>query len=345
MKLAESRKSADTLTTNTSLSTREKRELGAYYTTKNPFTSPAFFDWVNSIPPNSKCVEPFAGSGNIVTLAREVGFTPTWDLYDVDPNVSGCIIQDTLDKFPTGYDIVLTNPPYLSYHFAKRKGLNISKQYFKGHPNLYLRALELALGEAKWVGFLIPESFITTRLYTERLQHVISLDGGMFLDTEVPVCLALFGPNNVEDFSVWHGEKFIGKYSSLAKVFNPTPHDNKIHFNRVDGQLGLIGIDNTKEASIRFTQACEIPDSKIKNSARLVTRIYLEDPLLDIDRLINIANYDLNIWRKATADVLLTAFKGIRSDGLYRRRLDYKSARSILARAYEATKAHTVSIK
>jgi hypothetical protein len=320
--------------------TDTKRSLGSYYTIGNPFTSPAFDAWRTEIPDEARCVEPFAGSGNIPILAAQVGYTPSWKLFDVDASIRGVTHRDTLKNFPRGFDVVLTNPPYLSYHFAKRKGLPVTKEDFHGHSSLYLVAIEHALREAKWAGFLIPESFITAQVFTERLHHVVSLRGDLFADTEVPVCLALFGPEKTSDFQVWRDATLLGNYSDLAQALTPTPCARNLHFNRTDGQIGLMGIDNTRSASISFTAPSEIPVEKVKHSARLVSRIFIDGKKVNTEALRELANTELNAWRTRTSDVLLTAFKGSRDDGLYRRRLDYGSARALLSHAFCELQEH-----
>jgi hypothetical protein len=51
------------------------------------------------------------------------------------------------------------------------------------------------------------------------------------------------------------------------------------------------------------------------------------------DLVINQANIILDEYRKETHDVFLTSFKGLRSDGAYRRRLDWDTASRILGTA------------
>ena len=98
----------------------------------------------------------------------------------------------------------------------------------------------------------------------------------------------------------------------------------------LEGQIGLKAIDNTVGPSIAFCDPSEIDANKIKISARLVSRIYI-DNLTSSQELIDLANRRLEIWRQSTQVVLLTAFKGIRKDGQFRRRLDFANARLILA--------------
>ena len=91
------------------------------------------------------------------------------------------------------------------------------------------------------------------------------------------------------------------------------------------GNLGLIAIDNTVFASIRFCSAEELKDYPIRVHCRSITKIGVPWRA-DIDML----NARLKTIRERTQDVFLTAFRGLRRDGYYRRRLDWALARSII---------------
>lgn len=56
----------------------------------------------------------------------------------------------------------------------------------------------------------------------------------------------------------------------------------------------------------------------------------------DLDAIIGRCNETLAEWRDATNDVFLTAFKGTRDDGRYRRRLSFAIAARIVAGAIAA---------
>lgn len=313
------------------MNSKKKRTLGSFYTQGNPFLLDPFIKWAETLPTQTKFLEPFAGNGQIPKLLTEAGFDLSWDSYDIDPEIKGVISQDTLSSFPQGYACTITNPPYLSYHFAKRKGINLPKEYFLGYPSLYLRAIKEALDNCDFVAMIIPESFITSGYFRERLTSFISLPFQMFNDTEMPTCLALWNPISTgEEFEVWRENIFIGNYAQLSKSFSEKPCVGRIHFNVLEGQIGLKAIDNTVGPSIAFCDPSEIDANKIKISARLVSRIYI-DNLTSSQELIDLANRRLEIWRQSTQDVLLTAFKGIRKDGQFRRRLDFANARLILA--------------
>lgn len=310
----------------------QKRKLGSYYTHGNPFLHEPFKLWFGQTKKNCQILEPFAGNGQIIKLMQEAGFRRSWKLFDIDEKLTNVEIRDSIIDFPIGFETVITNPPYLSYHFAKRKKLKTNKEYFLGFESLYQTAVHKALNNCNFVAMIIPESFLTSGLFKDRLQKIISLPYQMFIDTEMPTCLAMWGPQASDKIEIWRGDRFLGLYSELASTLIDSPCANRIKFNVLSGSVGLKAIDNSVGPSITFCPPNLIPAEKIKHSARLVSRIHISG-LNNPNELINMSNKILNNWRVDTQDILLTAFKGVRSDGLFRRRLDFKNARYILANA------------
>ena len=186
---------------------------------------------------------------------------------------------------------------------------------------------------------IIPESFITAGLFTERLQAVISLPFTMFEDTDMPTCLALWGASTSSDFEIWRGDHLLGLASELIAPPVPTECKNRIHFNIPSGNLGLRAIDNSAFESIWFCDPELIPIERVKHSARLLTRIRVDD-MPNVDELIELTNQKISDWRNNTQDVCLTAFKGLRKDGRFRRRLDYANARALLSQALCQIESH-----
>ena len=140
----------------------------------------------------------------------------------------------------------------------------------------------------------------------------------MFEDTEHPVGLALFAPHATSDVKVWRNNRLLGGIKELRRHL-PQPSSNRsIVFNDPNGNLGLIAIDNTVSASIRFCPPEELNDYPIRVHCRSITKIGVPWRV-DIDML----NARLKTIREKTHDVFLTAFRGIRRDGHYRRRLDW----------------------
>ena len=180
-----------------------------------------------------------------------------------------------------------------------------------------------------YVAAIVPESFITSELFHNRLYAIISLPYKMFDDTECPVCLALFTKES-DDFFIYRNNDYIGTYSELKDYLIPS--SNKINWKMNDkhGSIGIKCIDNTKENSICFVKGDSINKDKISSKSRSITRVSGLPDDINLDDFIDMCNDILNQYRQDTSDIFLTAFKGLRSDGLYRRRLDYKTAKDIM---------------
>ena len=299
-----------------------------------------FRAWFASIPQagQTTLLEPFAGANHIVELMRQAGFNNPWKSFDVAPpapSAQGVSVQqqDTLAKFPKGFEVVITNPPYLARNSAQRRKISYPETKF---DDLYKHALDVMLQNTGFVAAIIPESFVVSGEFRDRLSHSISLTSKMFEDTECPVCLALFVPAktkaNPADFELWDEGQFLGRYQDFAKVLAPAPKAQRIKwkFNDPAGSIGLRGVDNHKIASIRFVPGKEVDASLIKHSSRAVTRISGRPVDIDLDELVKCANEALDDYRLRTHDTLMTPFKGLRQDGRYRRRLDFAAARHLL---------------
>ena len=321
----------------------EKRASGRYYTRGNPFQLEPFQTWaIASNLERQSVLEPFAGAKDIPRLIDAAHLQcRDWTFFDIEPGAKGIVQRDTLADFPEGFDVCITNPPWLARNSATRRGLPFPEA--TRYDDLYKYALEQCLAHCGWVAAIIPEAFIRSGLFLQRLHDFISLvpqkqnktnyspdkgDRGksvMFEDTEHPVGLALFAPDTTSDVRIWRNNRFLGTMRELRRHL-PQPSSNRaIVFNDPKGNLGLIAIDNTVSASIRFCPPEELKDYPIRVHCRSITKIGVPWRV-DIDML----NARLATIRKKTHDVFLTAFKGIRRDGHYRRRLDWALTRAIV---------------
>lgn len=318
-----------------------KRLRGQFFTTTNPFNADPFHKWFKSIPAVKELVllEPFAGANNIVGMLRDLGYGNAWACFDIEPvntddNATGIVVQqrDTLQCYPEGYEVAITNPPYLAKNSATRRGLPFPSSK---HDDLYKVSLEVMLEFTPYVAAIIPESFLTQGLFHNRLHAVISLTCKMFEDTEVPVCLALFVPEDTKseklDFQVYAENRLLGTYSSLKKHLTRFDGEGVAwRFNDPSGCIGLYAVDGQKGASIRFLPGDEIAASEVKETSRSVTRIGGDVPATAVPAILKEANRLLQARRENTKDTFMTAFKGLRQDGRYRRRLDFAQARELL---------------
>lgn len=319
----------------------KKRQHGQYFTKGNPFIYRSFIEWFDKAykaSNNKTLLEPFAGSNSITLLIKE-SFNKdfNWACFDIDPesnedNITNIpiIIQDVLYNFPCGFDIAITNPPYLAKNSATRRGITFP---YEKYDDLYKYCLSKMLDNVKYIAAIIPESFIVQNLFHDRLDRVISLKGKMFEDTECPVCLALFSPTLNNNFEIYSNDEYIGNYQELKKFNN---YDNKenycLKFNDPIGEIAVVAVDNHIEDSIIFKEGNTVDSSKIKETSRSITRIKLPFDFTkkEINDIINLSNNILKEKRTRTNDVFMTAFKGMRKDGKYRRRLDFTQIRSIL---------------
>ena len=303
-----------------------KRARGRFYTAGNPFALAPFRDWAERAGlPSKRVLEPFAGANGLIRMLRELSLCDEATAYDIDPADRGVQHRDTLADFPSGFEVCVTNPPWLARNSATRRDLPYPGG---GYGDLYQRCLELCLDRCPHVAALVPASFLQSGLFRERLQCYILLHRILFDDTENPVCLALFGPEPAAAVRIYHDEEHVGDLHALARRLPAEKHRRNLRFNDPDGPLGFISFDDTRRPSIRFCDADEIKDYSIKTSSRFVTRIGGRGRITPA--LVSRLNRDIAAFRRDTADVFLTPFKGLRQDGQYRRRMEYALARRFL---------------
>jgi len=331
---------------------QEKRNKGQYFTINNPFQHPVFHYWLSLIEnlEDKVFLEPFSGSNNITLLIENVGYNNEWVCFDIDPEVVfqnknpkyNININNSIENFPKLGDVVITNPPYLAKNSAKRRGLSYPDTRW---DDLYKYSLESMLDNIDFVAAIIPESFLTQGIFHDRLFATISLTTKMFDDTDCPVCLALFVDNKTKsklfheknNFLLYQNEVLLGNYFGILEKVCFPEEIVSLKFNDIKGELGLIAVDSTSGESIRFIDPDLIPNSEIKVSSRSRTKIKISDITLssdEVSELMRECNRIIDKYREDTHDIFLTSFKGLRKDGKYRRRLDFKNAKSIINMAY-----------
>ena len=307
-----------------------KRAQGRYYTVGNPFACEPFRDWAERAGlARATVLEPFAGRNSLIRRLEELNLCSRWRAFDVLPGAPGVKQRDSLASFPTGFEVCITNPPWLAKNSATARGLPFPQCR---HDDLYKFALEKCLANCPWVAALVPESFIRANLFHRRLESFVSLTACMFSDTAHPVGLALFAPEPSADVEVWSGKRKIGSLAALRTHLPRVASEaqrrrlRSLRFNDPKGNLGLIALDNTRGRSIRFCSPRELEGYRISHSSRALTRIHVP-----FGFCIREYNRFLNEFRDFTRDVLLTCYRGLRRDGMYRRRLDWRLAREIVA--------------
>ena len=259
-------------------------------------------------------------------MLQDEGYTFDFVSYDVNPGSSEVKKRDTIQNFPKGNKLIITNPPYLAKNSACRKKIDfVTTKY----DDLYKLCLEIMLKNCDYVGAIIPASFINADLFLDRLHSYTLLSSQMFADTENPVCLALFSPHKSNYVYLYENDKYVGELHSLKKqveeILTNKNSPTTITFNNKQGNLGLRAIDGTRSPSIAFIDAQLVPSSKIKVSSRHLTRIHISQEIN-----LNLLNEKLKKLREITNDFFLTPFRGLRKDGKFRRRLDFQLARKII---------------
>jgi hypothetical protein len=238
--------------------------------------------------------------------------------------------------------VIVTNPPYLANHSAKRKGVDqLVAKYFANstQKNLYRIALENSLASADYVVAIIPETFLLSTFPKYRLALAVVIQDSLFGDTDAPALVACFTKEACADTHVFTGNQSMGTLGEILALRESSAPKRTIVFNDPKGRIGLRAVDGSDgESPIAFMPALEFDYSsrKVMVSSRLMTYLDLPDLSDDeIDSIIIRANAALKRIRKDSGDLVLAPFKGNDKSGKRRRRLDYALARKLLNGAYE----------
>lgn len=305
----------------------DRRRTGRFYTAANPFRHPAFLAWADAARlPDARIVEPFAGANRLIRFLERMGLCRDFRSYDLEPADPRVRRRDTLASFPAGFPVCVTNPPWLARNIASFHGLDFPDCRY---PDLYLHCLDRCLRHCRFVAALIPESFLRRGVrfppFRARLRAFVSLTARLFADTGHPAGLGLFGPETGTDAVVWMDDRRLGPLTALERLRpEPRPDGPPMRFNDPEGRVGLFALDDTRGPSIRFCEGRELDGYRVKPTGRHLTRIAVNGPVR-----LDAWNDYLEAFRERTQDVLMTSTKGLRRDGRYRRRLDWRLARGI----------------
>ena len=319
-----------------------KVSLGSFYTTKSGWLTDQVRHFLEKALSESKgnLLDPFAGDGHLLeaiksdsVLGSQVKLATGFDIQgDLFP------VNDSLIAIPNPKRaVIVTNPPYLANHSAKRKGVDqLVAKYFAGstQKNLYRIALEKALESADYVVAIIPETFLLSTFPKHRLELAVVIQDSLFGDTDAPALVACFTKERCADAHIFTGNQRIGNLSEILALRESTAPKHTIVFNDPNGRIGLRAVDGSDgKTPIAFVAARDFgyPSNSVAVSSRLMT--YLEVPGVadeDIPELISKANGMLASIRMRSGDLVLAPFKGNNKAGKRRRRLDYALARRIL---------------
>jgi hypothetical protein len=319
-----------------------KVSLGSFYTTKSGWLTDQVRQFLEKAlaEANGYLLDPFAGDGHLLdaiktdsVLGAQVKQATGFDIQgDTFP------FNDSLVAIPNPQRaVIVTNPPYLANHSAKRKGVDqLVAKYFVGssQKNLYRIALYKALESADYVVAIIPETFLLSTFPKHRLELAVVIQDSLFGDTDAPALVACFTKESCADAHIFTGNQSIGNLSEILALRDSIAPKQKIVFNEPTGRIGLRAVDGSDGKSpIAFVAAVDFiyPAESVAVSSRLMT--YLDLPEFsdaEISKLIAEANAVLSQIREASSDLVLAPFKGNDKNGRRRRRLDYALARRIL---------------
>jgi hypothetical protein len=319
-----------------------KVSLGSFYTTKSGWLTDQVRQFLEKAlsESNGNLLDPFAGDGHLLeaiksdpVLGPQVKQATGFDIQgDTFP------FNDSLVSIPNPQRaVIVTNPPYLANHSAKRKGVDqLVAKYFDGstQKNLYRIALEKALESAEYVVAIIPEAFLLSTFPKRRLELAVVIQDSLFGDTDAPALVACFTKDDCADARIFTGNQSIGTLSEILALRESTAPKRTIVFNDPKGRIGLRAVDGSDgKTPIAFVAAVDFmyPAESVAVSSRLMT--YLDLPEFsdaEISKLITKANAVLSQIREASSDLVLAPFKGNDKNGRRRRRLDYALARRIL---------------
>lgn len=316
-----------------------RRDRGQYFTKDSVWLQPQIKRFLSKHT-DKGILDPYAGAGHLLDVGKSFGYNILEGM-DIDRDLCqkyGWKENDGLLNIPPTGKLILTNPPYLAKNSAKRLE-SPSYKYFKEntYEDLYQIALDRMLASHGYVVAIIPETFLLSKKFRNRLKSITILEENPFEDTDLPVCVVCFEEKETIDVDIYKNDKFLGYLSQLeASIL--VPHKQiKMIFNDMLGNIGLRAVDNPgkngQEDRIRFTLKKDLgyPVEKIINTSRAITLISIDLPEgITEEQVVNMANSILNNYRENTDDIFLCPFKGNTKKGRRRRRLDYKTARAIL---------------
>ena len=317
----------DSMITNT-----KKVRLGQFFTRGSAWLRPQVKRFLLKAGVAEKgVIDPFAGAGDLLRAMESLGCDDRLGL-DIDPSL-GWDLNDSLRQVPKTGRVVMTNPPYLAKNSASRRKIGTAGQFNGGgHTDLYQIAVERCLESHDWVVAILPESFVMSRLFLDRLSEVSIIEKNPFLDTMHPVCVACFSPSSTDAF-VYKNDNLIGTLSDIKNQTLLPTRNVSIRFNVPNGNVGLRCLDGVGPGDrMRFCAPSEIGrrPAEITQKSRHISIVSVDVQGALIDYVVAEANDILERYRQSVSDVLLSPFKNNTSENKHRRRLDFKTARAIL---------------
>lgn len=316
-----------------------KTSLGQFQTRAPTWLASQVLEFIKNRAP-AVLYDPFAGHGELLRAAQRQLPAKIRGL-DIDPTTKWPTNDSLRHISPLDRALIVTNPPYLAKHSAKRKGVHAAVAgHFDKRNDLYQLALDRCQEACPHVVAIVPETIINSDYPKTHFVSITILEENLFNDTDCPVCVVCIDRSRKADKNgplIYVGDKRIGRLADLERARLHPRNDIRIDFNIKSGRIALRAVDlpnPAKPIAFMRREDSDYPVERIKVSSRLVT--FLEIPsLLDaqIGHVIGEANRLLAEFRQKTADIALSPFKGNTKLGRRRRRLDYYTARAILEQA------------
>jgi hypothetical protein len=324
----------------------DKVTRGEFFTTEGAWLNGAVRKFIEDALRHTAPVvlDPFAGDGHLLELLASEFNVATEGL---DIAAERWPKNDSLKRVPKHDGLIVTNPPYLARHSAKRKGVDKLVQRYLGNTkrtNLYEIALDRCLAAANYVVAIVPETFVLSVYPKDRLECVVVILDQLFTDTMAPTVVACFGPAKRSTPAaqlIFSGERAVSSIPEIMRMrggrARAVIRRDDVVFNVPNGRIGLRAVDGASGVEpIRFVLGSEFdyPRDRVIVSSRLLTYLELPDvPDGKLPEVIERANRLLDEVRQASADLVLAPFKGNTKPGPRRRRLDFGLARQLLAQA------------
>ena len=320
----------------------KKISLGQFFTKKDKWLRPQIENFI--IKSNAKILfDPFAGKGDLLKSLSHLTFDEKVGM-DIDVKLNWTF-NDSLINIPRlENSIIVTNPPYLTKYSASRKKIgNETEKYFSSskYSDLYLIALKKMLENNDFIVAIVPETFINSNFTQKnRLHSITIIEENPFDDTDAPVCVVCFDKDQkpFTNISIYKNDKYLFTLEELENMRIFPSNSLKITFNDPEGWLALRAVDTTNaERKIIFGFKDDFDynwNKNIKVSSRLYTLIEMDIPKPKQKEFIESCNKMLEKLREESEDTILSPFKGNMNNGVRRRRLDFKTARALLEKAY-----------
>ena len=205
--------------------------------------------------------------------------------------------------------------------------------------------LSNCLQSSSGYSFTIAYAFINSPFKKKNLLHSITiLEENPFLDTDTPVVVVCFDskPKDYGQVRIFKGSEYICTLKDVEDCRLVPDNSVRMKFNDPTGWLGVRCVDSTNPNDmLRFDFKENIDydwEKGIKVSSRLLTLISIDVPQNKRQAFIDSCNAILKEVRDKSHDIILSPFKGNMKNGIRRRRLDFKTCRSIIERALSPRK-------